>query len=78
MAYKTREELMKEIENKNNEIKELKNDIKKLDRYKVYEDAANDTAAIRDSYINAGFTKAEALDLTKLMMSLAFKNIKPF
>lgn len=72
MAYKTREELMKEIETKNKEIKDLKNDIAKLDRFKQYEDSANETAAVRDAFVAAGFTKAEAFELTKGIMNVAF------
>ena len=78
MAYKTREELLKEIEDKNQEIKDLKKDIEKLDRYKAYEAGADEAAAMRDAYIKAGFSKAEALEMTKLMISIAFKNMKFF
>ena len=64
MAYKTRDELLKEIDEKNQEIKDLKKDIEKLDRYKVYEEGANEIAAVRDAYIAAGFSKTEAFTLT--------------
>lgn len=72
MAYKTREDLLREIENKNNEIKALKNDIQRLDRYKQYEDAANEMAALRESFVAAGFSKAEAFELVKTTMKSAF------
>lgn len=78
MAYKTREELMKEIETKNNEIKELKKEAERLERYKVYEKSADEMAAIRESYISAGFSKTEAFELTKLMLNLAAKTAKLF
>lgn len=78
MAYKTREELLKEIENKNNEIKELKKEAERLERYKEYEKGADELAAIRDSYINAGFSKTEAFEMTKLMLNLAAKTAKLF
>lgn len=71
MAYKTREELLKEIETKNKEIKELKNDIAKLDRLKQYGDGANELVAVRDSFVDAGFSKVEAFELTKAMMNLS-------
>jgi hypothetical protein len=64
MANKTKAELMEEI-------KDLNERIKRLDRYKQYEDAADELAAIRESYINAGFDKAEAFELSKMMMQLA-------
>lgn len=71
MAYKTREELLKEIEEKNKEIKALKKDVEKLDRYKIYEDTATEFAAVRESFINAGFTKAEAFELMKMAINQA-------
>jgi predicted nuclease with TOPRIM domain len=71
MSYKTREELMKEIENKNDEIKNLKEEIKKLDRITQYTEGANELAALRDSFVAAGFTKSEATTLTIEMMKNA-------
>ena len=71
MANKTKAELMEEVKTKNDEIKALKAEIEKLDRYKVYQDAADDLGAIRKSYIEAGFSKAEAFELSKMMMQLA-------
>jgi len=71
MAYKTREELLKEIETKNNEIKELKNDVAKLERYKTYEESANEIAAVRESFVQAGFSKAEAFEMTKFVINLS-------
>lgn len=76
MANKTKTELMEEIENKNNEIKDLKKEIEKLDRFKVYEDTANEVAAIRDSFVAAGFSKTEAFTLTNNMISAASKLVK--
>lgn len=72
MANKTKTELMEEIENKNKEIKDLKKEIEKLDRYRVYEDSANEIAAARDAFVKAGFTKAEAFELTKGILNNAF------
>lgn len=71
MANKTKAELMEEIKARNDEIKNLKKEIERLDRYKVYEESANELAAIRESYINAGFSKTEAFELSKMMMQLA-------
>lgn len=64
MANKTKAELMEEI-------KDLNERIKKLDRYKQYEDAADELAALRDSFVNAGFTKTEAFTMVRTMMQLA-------
>ena len=60
---KTKQELMEEIEAKNAEIQELKEDINRLDRYKAYDKMADETAAMRDCFVNAGFSKTEAFTL---------------
>lgn len=75
MANKTKAELMEEVKAKNDEIKNLKKEIEKLDRYKVYEDTADELAALRDSFVNAGFTKTEAFTMVRTMMQLA---VNPF
>ena len=77
MANKTKAELMDELKAKNDEIKTLNEEIKKLDRYKVYQDAADDLAAFRLSYINAGFSEAEAFELTKMVLQMAGMSLVP-
>ena len=76
MAYKTREELMKEIEDRNEEIKGLKLELEKCERYKIYETAANEVAAMREAFVNSGFSKAEAFEMVKLMTNNAFALMK--
>lgn len=71
---KTKETLLNELEAKNTEIKELKKELEKVERYKQYEETAGELAALRDSFVNAGFTKAEANDLLKVAMNGAFKS----
>lgn len=68
MANKTKAELLEEIEAKNSEIKDLKNEIQKLDRYKQYEDMANEVFALRESFVNAGFSKAESFNMLKTIL----------
>ena len=68
MATKTKAELLEEIKTKNDEIKNLNNEIKKLERYKAYEDMANEIAAMRESFVMQGFSKEEAYDLVKTLM----------
>ena len=50
---KTKTELIEEINH-------LKKDLDKLERYRKYEDAANEMKAIHDSFVNAGFTEDQA------------------
>lgn len=71
MANKTKAELMEEINVRNKEIEKLNEEIKKLERYKVYQDSADELAAVRLSYIKAGFSEAEAFELTKMMIQMA-------
>ena len=63
---KTKADLLKEID-------DLKKQVEHLDRYKQFEDAADTTAAMCKSYENAGFSREEAFELTKLMIELAAK-----
>ena len=74
MANKTKAELLEEIEVKNKEIKELKEEVKKMERYKSYENAANEVAAMREAFINTGFSKSESYDMTK---SLVLMSVNP-
>lgn len=71
MATKTKTELLEEIKVKNEEIKGLKDEIVKLERYKTYEDMADDMGAIRESFIKAGFSKTESFTMTLKMMEMA-------
>ena len=68
MATKTKTELLEEIKAKNNEIENLKNEVKKLERFKQYEDMTDEIAALRDSFVNSGFTKAEAFEMVKAII----------
>lgn len=71
MANKTKAELMEEVKTKNDEINALKDEIEKLDRYKVYQDSADELGAIHKSYIEAGFSEDQAFELTKMMIQVA-------
>lgn len=70
ITRKTKAELMEEIEAKNSEIKDLKKEMAALERYKQYDEAANELKAMHDSFINAGFSRDEA---SRLMLKLIDK-----
>lgn len=72
---RTKEMLLNELEAKNAEIKELKKELEKVERYKAYEEAAGELAALRDSFVNAGFTKAEANEFAKAAFAGACKQV---
>lgn len=65
MAAKTKNELLEEIEQKNEEIEVLKADIEKLEKYRKYDEMADEIKAINDSFARSGFAEQRAFELTK-------------
>lgn len=63
-----KEALLSEIEKKTQEIESLKLEIEQLKRYEGYQEAANETKALMDSYIRAGFTVEQAF---RMVMNLS-------
>lgn len=63
LERKTKAELMELIDQKNEEIVELKEEVNKLEKYKQYDDMADEVKAIHDSFIHAGFTENQAFIL---------------
>lgn len=66
MPTKTREELLQEIEKKEKEITSLKSEVKRLEKYEQYNNAAGEIRAIYDSYILAGFSEKQAFKLIEV------------
>lgn len=69
----TKSELLEQIEQKNEEINSLHNQIEQLERYKKYEDGANELRAMYDSYVLAGFSNEEAFALLNTMLAASMK-----
>lgn len=65
MPVKTKNELLEEIEQKNEEIEVLKADIEKLEKYRKYDEMAEEVKAINDSFVRSGFTEQQAFELTR-------------
>lgn len=65
MAVKTKNELLEEIERKNEEIEVLKADVEKLEKYRKYDEMADEIKAINDSFVRSGFTEQQAFELTR-------------
>lgn len=61
---KTKNELL-------DEIKALKDEVARLERYKKYEEMADEMAAMRSSFVNAGFSANEAFTLVTTMIGMA-------
>lgn len=65
MSAKTKNELLEEIEQKNEKIEVLKADIEKLEKYRKYDEMADEVKAINDSFVRRGFTEQQAFELTR-------------
>lgn len=74
---KTKAQLLEEIEALKDIVKEKEEELKKFERLKVYDDAALDFAAIRDSLIGQGFTEDQAMVILKEMVHVAGQSLKP-
>lgn len=73
----TKEAALKmEIWNKENEIDTLKKEIEKLEKYKQYDKATAETKVIMDSFVRAGFTENQALDMVKTIFSVIFGGMR--
>lgn len=64
------EMLLQEIEEKEQELASLRKEIKNLERYKGYEDIANEVKAMHDAFMNSGFSDEQAFDLLVKFMEL--------
>ena len=62
---RTREELIKEIEN-------LKEEVKNRDKYSQYDTMAEELAAVRDAMVKRGFTEEQAVQIMIIAASNAF------
>ena len=74
MSAKTKNELMEEIEKKNEEIRSLEEEAKRLEKYKTYDNSAEELKGLIDSYIRAGFSEEQAFTLVQLVMSVNLRS----
>ena len=68
---KTKTELEKELEAIKESKAELEKELKNLEKYKKYEDCAEETKAVHTAFVNAGFPNGQAFELTKMMLQSA-------
>lgn len=68
---KTKAELEKELESVKATKAELEKELKNLEKYKQYENMADEIHAIYISFVNAGFSNEQAYDLIKTAMLCA-------
>lgn len=65
---KTKAMLEEELEQKKNEIDELKRELVKVEKYKQYDDMAGEIKAIYDSFVNAGFDRDQAYEILIILL----------
>lgn len=73
MPTKTRNELFEEIEQKNEELKNLKAEVEKLEQYKKYDDCANEVRAMYQSFVNSGFSEEQAFEILTITLNNSTK-----
>ncbi|MBO5887502.1 MAG: hypothetical protein J6Q60_05725 [Bacteroidaceae bacterium] len=64
---KTKAELIEEIECAEAHIRAMETQIANLERYKQYEDMANEAKAMHTAFMNSGFTNEQAFDMIKML-----------
>ena len=65
---KTKAMLEEELEQKRDEIEELKKELVKVEKYKQYDDMAGEIKAIYDSFVNAGFNNDQAYEILIILL----------
>lgn len=69
----TREDLYNDINQKKKEIESLKERISKLAKYEKYDASADECAAMKDSFVRAGFTEEQAFEILLVCLKAQFK-----
>ncbi len=73
MPTKTKNELLEEIEKKNEELKNLKAEVEKLEKYKKYDDCANEVRAMYQSFVNSGFSEEQSFEILTITLNNSTK-----
>ena len=68
---KTKTQLMEELESIKESKAALENELKNLEKYKAYDDAAGEIYAIYTAYVAVGFSEGQAFELIKIMLQNA-------
>lgn len=71
---KTKAQLMEELDLAKEHAAALEKQLKNMERYKQYEECADEIKAMHTSFVNAGFTDVQAFDLIKTMTTCVFNN----
>ena len=62
---KTKTELIEELDQFKERTAAVEKQLKNMERYKQYEECADDINAVHTAFVNAGFTDTQAFDLIK-------------
>lgn len=73
---KTVDDYKKQLMDAQAKVEELQKKIETYDRYKQYDEMADELAAMKNAYIQAGFTKEEAFQLLTETMRAAATMVK--
>ena len=68
---KTKAELLEELDELKVELANKEKEIKDLERYKKYEEAADEMKAMHDAMMNSGFTNEQAFQMLMVMIPAA-------
>lgn len=68
LMNKTKAMLEEELEQKKNEIEDLKKELAKAEKYKQYDDMAGEIKAVYDSFVNAGFDEDQAYEILIILL----------
>lgn len=66
---KTKTQLIEELEAAKTNVADLKKQIDNLEKYKQYEQCADEIKAMHTAFMNSGFTNEQAFDLIKTAMN---------
>lgn len=75
ISHLTKPEILKQLEETRKYVKDLEKQVEALERYKKYEEAADEIKALHDSYVNAGFTEEQAFQLTMTAYNGVMKHL---
>jgi hypothetical protein len=71
---KTKAQLIEELNNTRNTVTDLEKQLKNLEKYSVYEDAATEIKALHTAFVDAGFTNDQAFTMLMTMMQINLVN----
>lgn len=71
----TKEQLIAEIKKAYATIHEMEDRMKNLERYKAYEETANEIKAMHTAFMNSGFSDEQAHDMVKILLAATLPGV---